>query len=459
MQQAESNHRWRIVYPPFAPMRYTPVISLSWIYKRGSAILILFALAAAVALTYFWIPVPAPITYERIASISKDYVERTAIAKRLLWGSARAVSGGEHSLQSADATADDVPDLLKESGEHSELYAFVTPMGQTLPPSADASPHAQDSINATSVRMTLEAGPQTLPPDRSIQPAIGMQEDSISIVDTATSTGSILEEPASSSSIVATATALNEASASGRASGILSDYWPFTSQDGLQMHSRHLQDHTHPSNPSYTERALGSQLPQFTRPDFCADCVDIVIPYVNGSDPWFLDQQRRFEGELHQQTGQTWHRHDASGKHRFSDHDELLYSLRSIVRFAPWIRYIHILTNGDQRPVWLRNFDGEISSDRVTSDPTTSTNLNSTGRLPKVRLVPHTLLFTNASHVPTFSIYAVKMHLHRIPGLAPHFIYMEVCAWCVPLLIACAASCPDALFKCCNVCRLRDQSI
>lgn len=39
-------------------------------------------------------------------------------------------------------------------------------------------------------------------------------------------------------------------------------------------------------------------------------------------------------------------------KNRFADNDELKYSMRSLEKFAPWIRYIFLVTNG-QIPSWL----------------------------------------------------------------------------------------------------------
>ena len=43
---------------------------------------------------------------------------------------------------------------------------------------------------------------------------------------------------------------------------------------------------------------------------------------------------------------------EAKTKGRFYDWDTLKYSLRSIVKYAPWIRKVHIVTNG-QIPKWL----------------------------------------------------------------------------------------------------------
>jgi len=41
-----------------------------------------------------------------------------------------------------------------------------------------------------------------------------------------------------------------------------------------------------------------------------------------------------------------------TGKGRFTDMNQMLYSLRSIEMYAPWIRNIFIVTNG-QIPNWL----------------------------------------------------------------------------------------------------------
>lgn len=85
---------------------------------------------------------------------------------------------------------------------------------------------------------------------------------------------------------------------------------------------------------------------------------------------------------------------------RFADNEELKYSLRSIQKYAPWVRNIYIVTNG-QIPSWL-NLDH-----------------------PRMKIVTHKQLFTNKSHLPTFSSPAIETHIHRIPGLSKRFIYMN----------------------------------
>ncbi|XP_076472169.1 N-acetylglucosamine-1-phosphotransferase subunits alpha/beta-like isoform X2 [Babylonia areolata] len=85
---------------------------------------------------------------------------------------------------------------------------------------------------------------------------------------------------------------------------------------------------------------------------------------------------------------------------RFEDNEELRYSLRSLERFAPWVRHVYIVTNG-QIPYWL-NLDN-----------------------PRITVVTHQELFPNKSHLPTFSSPAIESHLHRIPGLSDKFLYLN----------------------------------
>lgn len=85
---------------------------------------------------------------------------------------------------------------------------------------------------------------------------------------------------------------------------------------------------------------------------------------------------------------------------RFEDNEELRYSLRSLERFAPWIRHVYVVTNG-QIPYWMN-----MESSRLS-------------------IVTHEEIFPNKSHLPTFSSPAIESHLHRIPGLSQKFIYMN----------------------------------
>ncbi|KAG2383222.1 hypothetical protein C9374_004559 [Naegleria lovaniensis] len=89
-----------------------------------------------------------------------------------------------------------------------------------------------------------------------------------------------------------------------------------------------------------------------------------------------------------------------SGSNRFRDNDELKFSLRSLERFAPWVRNIYIVTNG-QVPNWL--------------------NVKN----PKIKIVKHSDIYRDASHLPVFSSPSIESHIHRIPGLSKKFIYLN----------------------------------
>lgn len=83
-----------------------------------------------------------------------------------------------------------------------------------------------------------------------------------------------------------------------------------------------------------------------------------------------------------------------------ADNEELRFSMRSLEKFAPWVRRVYLVTNG-QVPHWLD-----------TSHP-------------RLQLVTHADIFANASHLPTFSSPAIEANLHRIPGLSEHFLYLN----------------------------------
>jgi hypothetical protein len=80
---------------------------------------------------------------------------------------------------------------------------------------------------------------------------------------------------------------------------------------------------------------------------------------------------------------------DHDSQNRYRDNSELRYSLRSIAKFAPWVRHIYIVTNG-QVPWWL--------------------NVNH----PRLTVVPHHDIWVNKSHLPVFASPAIESHLHRI---------------------------------------------
>lgn len=90
----------------------------------------------------------------------------------------------------------------------------------------------------------------------------------------------------------------------------------------------------------------------------------------------------------------------SEGSWRFADHGELRYALRGIARYAPFLRKIHLVV-ADTPPAWLALDD------------------------PALTVVPHAAIFPDPSHLPTYSACAIEAHLHRIPGLAERFLYLN----------------------------------
>ncbi|SDP53448.1 Stealth protein CR3, conserved region 3 [Pedococcus dokdonensis] len=116
--------------------------------------------------------------------------------------------------------------------------------------------------------------------------------------------------------------------------------------------------------------------------------VDWVFSWVDASDP---NWQEMFAAWAPEEAS------DASDRSRFATRDDLKFALRSLELYAPWIRTIHVLTNC-RPPEWL-----DVDH-------------------PRINWVDHTDVF-EAEHLPTFSSHAIETVVHRIPGLADHFVY------------------------------------
>lgn len=124
--------------------------------------------------------------------------------------------------------------------------------------------------------------------------------------------------------------------------------------------------------------------------------VDVVYTWVDGMDDrWLLDKARA--AGVADPALFTERAHDES---RFADHDELRHSLRSLEQFAPWVNHVWVVTAG-QHPAWLAPDD------------------------PWVTVVPHEAVWPDGDGLPTFNSHAIETCLHRIPGLAEHFLYLN----------------------------------
>ncbi|WP_427165673.1 stealth family protein [Streptomyces sp. C1-1] len=147
----------------------------------------------------------------------------------------------------------------------------------------------------------------------------------------------------------------------------------------------------------WTPRHLAPALA--TRPEFLVNCaddiafpVDAVYTWVDGNDPAWQRRKAQAKGEV-------YHAESASDA-RFISRDELRYSVRSLHLFAPWIRNVYVVTD-DQVPAWLRE------------------------DVPGLRIATHREIFRDRSVLPVFNSHAIESQLHRVEGLAEHFLYFN----------------------------------
>ncbi|MFD5315533.1 stealth family protein [Streptomyces sp. NPDC127098] len=124
--------------------------------------------------------------------------------------------------------------------------------------------------------------------------------------------------------------------------------------------------------------------------------VDVVYTWVDGADPELAARREAYRsgGEPPRINARE------TGASRYESHDELKYSLRSLEMYAPFVRTIHIVTDG-QTPSWLNT------------------------EAPGVRIVDHKEIFDDPSVLPVFNSHAIGTQLHHIPGLSERYLYFN----------------------------------
>lgn len=125
--------------------------------------------------------------------------------------------------------------------------------------------------------------------------------------------------------------------------------------------------------------------------------IDAVVTWVDGDDP-VLREKRAQYAPLAGKTGG----HEAT---RFASKDEISHCLRSLLRFAPWFRMIHVVTDG-QVP--------QVVEQLWSQDPSLKARL---------RIVDHQEIFRDhLEFLPSFNSLAIETMLYRIQGLADRFV-------------------------------------
>ena len=130
--------------------------------------------------------------------------------------------------------------------------------------------------------------------------------------------------------------------------------------------------------------------------------IDAVIAWVDGSDPALAQKRNRYLRGPHRVAAQ------AVAATRFACSNEIRYCVLSILKFAPFIRNIFIVTDG-QDP----GLDQEIR----THFPE---------RRHAIRIVDHKEIFEGyEEYLPTFNSISIGNMVWRIKGLSEHFVYFN----------------------------------
>lgn len=121
--------------------------------------------------------------------------------------------------------------------------------------------------------------------------------------------------------------------------------------------------------------------------------IDVVFTWVDDKDPKW-----RMKYDLYKTNNSEDYGQYATDLARFTNNDELYFSIKSVVNYLPWVRNIFLVTD-NQTPIWI-------------------------GEYPKVKVIDHSDIISS-QYLPTFNSHVIEAHLHNIPELSEHFIYFN----------------------------------
>ena len=119
--------------------------------------------------------------------------------------------------------------------------------------------------------------------------------------------------------------------------------------------------------------------------------IDLVYLWVNDKDEEWQGKRRFWANKLGVVSS------EENSDCRYSNNDELKYSLRSAEMYAPWINRIFIVTD-NQVPEWL------------------DTNH------PKIKIIDHKDIMPE-NCLPCFNSAAIEVCIDNIPDLSEYFLY------------------------------------
>ena len=130
--------------------------------------------------------------------------------------------------------------------------------------------------------------------------------------------------------------------------------------------------------------------------------IDVVITWVDGDDISHREKRRKYA------SADELTNDDIGGEIRYKSVGEIRYCLASILRFAPFVRKIFIVTD-NQNPQLDDFIEAEFPD-----------------RTAEIVIIDHKVIFEGyESYLPVFNSLAIETMLWRIPGLSDHYVYFN----------------------------------
>ena len=127
--------------------------------------------------------------------------------------------------------------------------------------------------------------------------------------------------------------------------------------------------------------------------------IDAVILWVNGNEDKHRNKISKYVENKSVSSSKKF-------RTRFDQVNEIKFTIDSILKFAPYIENIYIITD-EQTPDFLEK---NVKKDCYSS----------------VSIVDHSVIFESYEEfLPTFNCRPIETCMHRIPGLSEHFIYFN----------------------------------
>jgi hypothetical protein len=130
--------------------------------------------------------------------------------------------------------------------------------------------------------------------------------------------------------------------------------------------------------------------------------IDVVIAWVDGNDPRLKEKRERFI------KGAPPIKFSGASATRFASTNEIRYCVLSILKFAPFVRNIFIVTDEQDPNIYeeVRKYFPE--------------------RLNAIRIVDHKEIFRgHEEYLPTFNSISIGNMVWRIEGLSENFVYFN----------------------------------